>query len=427
MRLEGGSDPESAPAARRFPDETMIARRLLVLPLFAALGACHGATAPRELEPRPPSAVAAADALVERAPLGPSREAPSPAPAAEPGPSEAAPGFAGLVGSLSEPDATFFSDNYISNETSYLDVASSLQRETAKGGAYVGVGPEQNFTYIAMVRPKLAFIVDIRRQNMLLHLLYKAIFDEATSRSHFLCLLTGRPYDATSAPPDAAGLDAVIAHAESHAPSGPTFAESHARLLERIQGAYGVRVDAADKISLERAHRAFFDKQLDLRFELKKANGRAYPSLRELFTERDPAGKQLGFLADEGAFRFVQTMEREHRVIPVVGDVAGDRAMPGIAEHLKAQGLVLSALYISNVEQYLFEPKVWSKWSRNVAALPTDDKSLFIRAYLDQGKRHPRQRTGHRTATLLQRVADFEAHEQKHPYTSFWALATDGI
>jgi hypothetical protein len=70
---------------------------------------------------------------------------------------------------------------------------------------------------------------------------------------------------------------------------------------------------------------------------------------------------------------------------------------------------------------------VWAKWARNVAALPTDDRSLFVRAYLDQGRHHPKELPGHRTATVLQRIADFEDRQAKKPFTSFWDLTTDRI
>ena len=59
--------------------------------------------------------------------------------------------------------------------------------------------------------------------------------------------------------------------------------------------------------------------------------------------------------------------------------------------------------------------------------MPTDDKSLFIRAYLDQGRKHPAQMKGHRTATVLQKIADFNAHQEKKPYQNFWSVATDHL
>jgi phosphatidate phosphatase APP1 len=101
--------------------------------------------------------------------------------------------------------------------------------------------------------------------------------------------------------------------------------------------------------------------------------------------------------------------------------------MPGVAAWLREHHLEVSAFYVSNVEQYLFEPGLWAKWSRNVTAMPVNDASLFIRCYLDQGKRHPKQMKGHRAATTLHSIAAFDAHQEKKPYPSFWAVATDGI
>jgi hypothetical protein len=393
-------------------------RRLLALPLVALVTACSAG----------PSSSEAPDGSsggTLRTPLGSVAPPTSSLPdAGTPAPS-APTAFGALVASLSEPDGPFFSDNVISNETSYLQVAPVLAKAGARGGAYIGVGPEQNFTYIALTRPKVAFILDIRRQNMIEHLLYKAIFAEAKTRSHFLTLLVGRPWDEASDPGAGASIEAVIAHAEKNRPDDALFAASHARLRAAIDKE--IQLDANDKKTLEVAHRAFHKGQLEIHFELKPAQARHYPSLRELLAQKDPDGVAQGFLASEEAFRFVQTMEREGKVVPVVGDFAGDRAMPGIAAYLAKEKLTVSAFYTSNVEQYLLEPKVWHKWARNVTALPTDGDSLFIRAYLDQGRRHPLQMKGHRTATVLEKVADFEDRQSKKPYTTFWELTTERL
>ena len=66
--------------------------------------------------------------------------------------------------------------------------------------AYVGVGPDQNFTYIAALKPRIAFIVDIRRQNMLLHLMYKALIEMSPTREEFLSRLFSRPMPGAAAP-----------------------------------------------------------------------------------------------------------------------------------------------------------------------------------------------------------------------------------
>jgi len=83
--------------------------------------------------------------------------------------------FWALSESLSEPPGSFpLSDNLVSNEPRLAENARWIQ---ARGGVYIGVGPEQNFTYIARLRPSTAFIIDIRRENRSLHLLYKALFE----------------------------------------------------------------------------------------------------------------------------------------------------------------------------------------------------------------------------------------------------------
>ena len=340
-------------------------------------------------------------------------------------PAPSAAEFRDLVTRLSEPDAEFFSDNFISNETSYLQVARRLGQAAKPGGVYLGVGPEQNFTYIALSRPSLAFVVDIRRGNLILQLLYKAAFDLARSRSELLTLLVGRPYDASAPLLPEADLATVMAHAERLAASDDSYRANHQAILQRLEQGYGLTLDARDRRALEQAHRAFFKDGLDIRFKLKENSARRYPSLRELLTAADPDGEPLGFLARESTFRLVQQMERENRVIPLVGDFAGDHAMPGLAAYLRQARLTVAVFYVSNVEQYLFENGVWSKWRRNIEALPTDADSLFVRCYLDQGRRHPHQLPGQRTATVLQRIADFVARQKDKPYRSMWQVSTD--
>src|SRR5262249_29937850 len=71
--------------------------------------------------------------------------------------------FWNMVTDLSEPGGYFRSDNFLSNESGYQDVIPALLKTLKPGGVYIGVGPEQNFTHIMALRPKIAFIIDIRR------------------------------------------------------------------------------------------------------------------------------------------------------------------------------------------------------------------------------------------------------------------------
>src|SRR4051812_24213881 len=91
-----------------------------------------------------------------------------------------------MVTDFSEPSGYFRSENLLSNEAAYQTVIPELRKALPRGGVYMGVGPEQNFTYIVALEPRMAFVVDIRRQNMLEHLFYKALMETSADRVEFL-------------------------------------------------------------------------------------------------------------------------------------------------------------------------------------------------------------------------------------------------
>src|SRR5687768_12212405 len=120
--------------------------------------------------------------------------------------------FAATIAALSEPGGYFDTDNLISNERSYLHVVPDLRALAGKtgGGVYLGVGPDQNFSYIGHVRPSLAILIDIRRDNLLLHLLFKSLFAESRTRVEYLALLTGRSPPQSMAGSDKQPIEAVV-------------------------------------------------------------------------------------------------------------------------------------------------------------------------------------------------------------------------
>ncbi|MFO0571130.1 MAG: SUMF1/EgtB/PvdO family nonheme iron enzyme [Polyangiaceae bacterium] len=111
--------------------------------------------------------------------------------------------------------------------------------------------------------------------------------------------------------------------------------------------------------------------------------------------------------------------------MPVVGDFAGKHALAAIARRLRGRGQAVSVLYVSNVEQYLFDAGHWDAWVDNVSAMPIDERSLFLRVYLAQGPRHPLWRDGALSTSVLQRIGDFERRQEREPYARFWDVATD--
>src|SRR6185369_13750357 len=96
-----------------------------------------------------------------------------------------------LVTEFSEVGGVFQAE-FMSNEDSVQFVIPTLKQTVKRGGVYIGVGPEQNFTYMAAIQPRLAFVLDIRRDNMLEHLMYKALFELSTDRADFVSRLFSR-------------------------------------------------------------------------------------------------------------------------------------------------------------------------------------------------------------------------------------------
>ncbi|MEO8257848.1 MAG: hypothetical protein ABI868_10935 [Acidobacteriota bacterium] len=291
----------------------------------------------------------------------------------------AAPSFASRVERLSEEGGDFDTDNLISNERSYLEVIPALKAAGVSGGAYIGVGPDQNFSYIAQIRPAVAFIVDIRRDNLLLHLLFKALFTSAPTRVEYVSLLTGRPVPEGADTWRDASLERIVAYIDKARPV-PEAGPGLDRRVHDIIAGFGVPLTATDFATIQRFHHTFIEAGLSLKFESRgRAPRSAYPTLRDLVLATDRTGRSWNYLASEAGFQFLRSLQTRDLVIPVVGDLGGEHALAAIADVMAARGDRLSALYISNVESYLYGNKP-SQFVKNVTRLPRDAHSVIIRS-----------------------------------------------
>lgn len=332
--------------------------------------------------------------------------------------------FAELIAQLSEAGGYFDTDNLISNETSYLHAVDALEEGGILGGAYLGVGPGQNFSYIAAIRPEVAFIVDIRRDNLLQQLLYKALFSLADDRMEYLCLLLGRPVPTD---PDAwrdSSIAALVAYVDTVA-VGPEQRDATLATVGRALQGFGVPLDDDDRATIRRFHLTFVDAGLDLRFQ---SHGRPprpyYPTLRRLVLETDRSGRQASYLATEERWRVVDQLQERDRVIPVVGDLAGDHALEAIAAWLRAAGIPVTAFYTSNVEFYLMGDGTFDRFAANVARLPIDDRSVLIRSFFGRnfGYAHPAAVPGYFSVQLVQPMRDFVRDVRGGGYRSYLDL-----
>ena len=311
-----------------------------------------------------------------------------------------------MVEQLSEPGGFFDTDNLISNESSYLHVVGALAPLGVHGGAYVGVGPDQNFSYIAAIRPDIAYLIDVRRDNLLHHLLFKALFLAAETRTEYLALLLGRATPALDAGRASWTVPRIVAFVDS-LPVTPDTGAGVRRLVRlRVQN-FGLSLTEDDLATIDRFHRTFILAGLNLRFTTFGRRPQPYyPTYRDLLLERDLTGANRSFLAEEDSYRFLRTLQERDRIIPVVGDLAGPHALRAIGADIGARGLMTSALYTSNVEFYLMGDGVFGNFAENLSALPHDTSGVIIRSYFGTGfrGRHPQAVPGYSMTQLLQRM-----------------------
>jgi hypothetical protein len=330
--------------------------------------------------------------------------------------------FSGIIKDFSEEGGYFFSDNLVSNETPYLTVVDKLRQLSANGGAYIGVGPEQNYTYIAKLRPRIAFIIDIRRQAIIQHLMYKALFHLSTNRLDFLSRWFSKPLNKSAPAPDDQ-IAVLLAYFNRTASDEQVYAANLAALRKEIQEHFQFPLSARDQASLEFVYKSFRDAGLNTAFQLNGWSDSEFPTLGEVILQPDQYGKIGNFLASREDYDFVRALHLKNLIIPVVGDFAGKKALAAIGNYLRKNGVTVSAFYASNVEQYLFEDGSFTAFANNIRLLPINEQSLFIR-WVYQRYYHPARLTGQRSTSLLQRMTIFLRDFDAGRYQNYTDLIT---
>jgi hypothetical protein len=280
-----------------------------------------------------------------------------------------------LITQLSEDSGTF-PQQFMSNEDSAQFVIPALKTATKPGGIFIGVGSEQNFTYIAAIQPRLAFIVDIRRDNLLEHLMYKAVFELSENRADFVSRLFSRKRPA--------GLDtttsvkALFDAYRATEPDSSLYDENLRAVLKRLTEDHGFPLTDADRLSVTQAINAF---RTAGPYSLKGFGDTTNPTFAELMAATDLTGRTQSFLSSEENFRVVRDLEQRNLVVPIVGDFAGSKAIAGIGRYVREHGAIVNTFYVSNVERYLFEQGDHGKqFYKNAASLPMESSSIIIRA-----------------------------------------------
>ena len=324
-----------------------------------------------------------------------------------------------MVTEFSEPGGHFRSDNFVSNEATFQYVLKGLEK-TKPGGVYLGVGPDQNFTYIVAMKPKLAIIFDIRRQNAMQHLMYKALIEMSSDRADFLSKLFSRKRP-EGLGTESSSEDLFTAYAQVE-PDRQMFLRNFEAIRKRLKEDHKFTLSSDDEASIHYVYSSFYVGGPDLTYNGVTGFGRTrMPSYGELMAATDEDGVNRGYMGTEKNFRALQDFENRNLIVPVVGDFAGPKAIRAVATYLKEHDAFVSAFYLSNVEQYLFQQDDdWGKFYRNVQMLPTDVTSTFIRSVFNNAVAFQPSGFDLRSASLLSSISEllraFRAGEVRSYY-----------
>jgi hypothetical protein len=197
------------------------------------------------------------------------------------------------------------------------------------------------------------------------------------------------------------------------------------RVRKIIQDEFWVPLSEHDQDRLQYVYSTFHKEGLEIAFGSGGTSwGSRFPNLRDLILQPDLNDKPGNFLATEEDYRFVRDLQLRNLIIPVVGDFAGPKALASVGEYLRKNGYTVSAFYTSNVERFLFQNDVFQAFAENVRKLPIAADSVFIRSISGRGQAHPAHVPGHRTTTVLQKIAVYLKDYDRGIYTDYTSLVS---
>jgi len=292
--------------------------------------------------------------------------------------------FTKLIVDISEYGGNFSADNWITNENSYLTVTDDIDKYKIKGGVYIGVGPDQNFTYINQIQPDLVFIIDVRHLNRMQHLTYKIIFQMAKTRKDYFSLLFSIPLKKDNGLNTKSNISELVDYFLENRPDEKMMNDTEAKIIKTLNDKYKMKLSEKDVRGISYVLDSFMYYGMDITYRGGRRSW--YPSYAEFITlkHKNDFGNPFN---TEKSFKYLKKLHVENRFIPVTGNFGGQKALMAIGEYIRSIGQTVSAYYVSNVEQYVIrDGYLWNNWVKNVKNLPLTDKSVFIRWTHDNGR-----------------------------------------
>ena len=283
---------------------------------------------------------------------------------------------------ISEPGGYFrIEDNYTSNEREVGALFTMLRESSVEGGVYMGVGPEQNFTYIAAIRPAMAFIVDIRRQAVMQHLMFKAMFELAKDRADFISLLFAKPrprgLDTDDVDPEDLG-----GVSRRRGPTPALAAKNYARVVERLTEDARIHVHGGrDRASSRRCstRSTSYGPAITTRGSAAAATAATFADLTGFST--DALGPAAELPLDRGQLPVrSRRCTRRTSSCRSSGDFGGPKAIRAIGAYLHEHAARERVLRLERRAVPLQDGKA-QRSTTTSRRCPIDSTSVFIRPY----------------------------------------------
>jgi hypothetical protein len=212
--------------------------------------------------------------------------------------------------------------------------------------------------------------------------LYNALFELSHARAEFVARLFSRPRPEGIA--REASINDIFEAIDGEETSEAIFAADLRDVMDHLTKARHLPLLDEDVAGIQYVYRAFQMYGPGLTYwstgGFGGRMGRTAPTYWDLMLLTDESQVNWSYLANDANFLFVKSLEEQNLIVPVVGNFGGDKALKAIAAYLKQRHATVSAFYLSNVEQYLYGDGLWEAFCGNVAMLPLDESSTFIRS-----------------------------------------------
>jgi hypothetical protein len=224
--------------------------------------------------------------------------------------------------------------------------------------------------------------------------MYKALFEVSVDRADFVARLftKKRPSGLTST---SSARELMDAFWSTPTADDAAFGANLKAVSDLLIKTHSLPLSAADLDGIARVYRAFYwygpamnpASELSLRID---GQGTAAPTYRDVIIEADANGHSLSYLRSEEQFAFVKDLQRRNLIVPIVGDFSGSHALRAIGRYLKDHRAAVSVFYLSNVESFLRRAGSWPAFCANVAAIPLNEGSIFVRVISTSMTMYPR-------------------------------------